>query len=369
MAQERGNVLLRRLDRWAGIPLVAALGAAKTLRRRNPPQRIQRVGLLKTAAIGDTVLLSAITQDLLARGGVEVSIFTGASNASAARLIEGVARVVPLPVTRPATAIRMLRDVPLDVIIDFGQWPRIDAALAALSGAQWTVGWRTQGEWRHFAYDQAVEHLDEVHEIENFRRLVQAIGVTTGSPPRLGAGEPVPAGLLPSRRFAVFHMWSGGFMGERKQWPEERWRALAAQVAGQGLDVVLTGGPDDVAATAAFHATLGDLSRRVHDLAGKLTLAQTLGLLRRSAVVVSVNTGVMHMAAVVGSPLVSLEGPVPVQRWGPLGSRATSVVSSHPGAGYLHLGGEYAGAPVDTMEAIAVADVFAAAVRMMGTLA
>ena len=64
----------------------------------------------------------------------------------------------------------------LDVLLDFGAWPRFDAALAALSGA-FIVGFDAGGQGRHFPYDVAVRHANDVHEIENFRRIAGAIGV------------------------------------------------------------------------------------------------------------------------------------------------------------------------------------------------
>jgi ADP-heptose:LPS heptosyltransferase len=76
--------------------------------------------------------------------------------------------------------------------------------------------------------------------------------------------------------------------------------------------------------------------------------------------VVSVNTGVMHLAALVGARTVSLEGPVPVRRWGPVGARVRSVESALPNCGYLHLGFEYAGQRSDCMDGVSVDAVHAA---------
>lgn len=368
MAAERGNALFRTLDYYAGIPLIVLLAAARRLRRRTPPSRIRRVGFMRTGGIGDIVLLSGVIQDVVAMPGVEVHLFTGRANAAAARLIPGITQVHALPLTRPDIAVRMVRSVPLDVLFDTGSWPRVDAIFAAVSRAKWTVGFRGPAQHRHFAHDVVVDHSSALHELDNFRQLVAAAGFTSRGLPRLGAGEPVPPELLPGRPYVVCHLWSGGYMGERKEWPLDRWRAVIAHVVAAGYDVVFTGGPETRADTGSFHATLGDARPAVHDRAGRLRLAQTLELLRKSALVISVNTGVMHMAAAAGVPVISLEGPVPVHRWGPLGERAVSVVSRHPGAGYLNLGWEYDGAPADTMEAIAVDDVTAAVDRLLPAL-
>lgn len=366
MASERNNRLLRTLDRYFGIPLVAALGATRLLRRRDRPASVTRIGLLKTAGIGDTVLLSAIVRDMVRDPGVEVYLITGEANAAAAKLIDGVKEVVTLPMTQPLRAVATMRRYRFDLLLDFGPWPRINAILSALARAQHTVGFRTAGQWRHFAYDRVVSHSREVHEIDNYRRLAAAAGFPSQSAPLLGKGSKVPRALLPMRPFIVCHLWSAGFNGSWKEWAADRWRTVIESLVAGGHDVVLTGGPDDRDATAAFHRDLNAASVRVHDLSGKLDLGQTLELLRRSELVISVNTGVMHMAAVVGTPVISLEGPTPVKRWGPIGEHVVPIVSTHPGAGYLYLGWEYKGAPSDTMDGIDPQDVLRAARAMLG---
>ena len=84
-------------------------------------------------------------------------------------------------------------------------------------------------------------------------------------------------------------------------------------------------------------------------------------MLRRARVVVSVNTGVMHLAAIVGAPTVSINGPNRNGRWGPVGPRALGVEAPGPGCGYLHLGFNFDGQATDCMERISVEQVATAA--------
>ena len=80
---------------------------------------------------------------------------------------------------------------------------------------------------------------------------------------------------------------------------------------------------------------------------------------------VTVNTGVMHLAAIAGARTVSLEGPVPVERWGPIGPRARAVGTTHSGCGYLNLGFEYDGQRHDCMDGVAVDAVHAAILNLL----
>jgi len=91
-----------------------------------------------------------------------------------------------------------------------------------------------------------------------------------------------------------------------KRWPTEAWTVLSRRVAATGADVALLGGPGDVA-TAQFVAEQAGVS--VASLAGVLGLQETGAVIRRAEVLVSGDTGLMHMATGVGTPVVALFGP------------------------------------------------------------
>jgi heptosyltransferase-2 len=91
-----------------------------------------------------------------------------------------------------------------------------------------------------------------------------------------------------------------------KRWPLDHWRVLLQRLVKDGLAVVLVGGPDDAAITAELsRATPG----RVASAAGVFGLQGTGALLRRARALISGDTGVMHMASGVGTPVVALFGP------------------------------------------------------------
>jgi ADP-heptose:LPS heptosyltransferase len=354
----RGNSLLRRADRLVGVPLVLLLGLLR--RRRRPSSRPARVGLLKTSAIGDSVLLSAIVADL--RRGLpdaRLVFFSGADNAGLLSAVDGLDERVTVPVGSPLRAIRELRRHRVDVLLDFGSWPRIDAVLAACSGSGCTVGFRTRGQRRHYAHDVVVEHSASVHELENYRRLLDAIGVETGSTPRLRPPATWAVDSLP-RPYAVLHLFAGGYRSELREWADERWHELASELDARGYGVVLTGAEHERERAAAFAAASPLADGRLVDLAGRLSLADVLDVVAASELVVSVNTGLMHIAAALGVPTVSLNGPTAERRWGPVGAACVSVNSRYEGCGFLDLGGEYRGRREDCMDGIPVADVLAA---------
>lgn len=103
-----------------------------------------------------------------------------------------------------------------------------------------------------------------------------------------------------------------------KRWPLERWRAAAMALRQRGLSVVTVGGADD----RQLGEALAPLSANA---AGDASLQETGALLARAQLVISGDTGVMHMATAVGTPVVSLFGPT-VRQFGFFPYTASAVV-------------------------------------------
>jgi ADP-heptose:LPS heptosyltransferase len=335
---DRGNPRLKFLDRYAGIPVVAALALRRrALGRREVPSEWGTIGLFVTAGIGDAVLLTGVLHDLrVARPDARIVLFVTANNASFARLVDGPDKVVELPVRQLWSAVRQIRAEHCDVIIDFGAWRRFDAVLTALSDAQVIIGLRTAGQYRHYAFDVVVDHHRD-HEIDNDRRLIATVGVESKSLPSIPFDESAPSPQ--EMPYAVLHLWPGGANYEERSWPADRWLELARELNARGLDAVLTGGPEDVDATEALCASWRDEGVRARSVAGT-SWAETILWLRHARGVVSVNTGVMHVAAALEVPTIALNGPTSCRRWGPVGVHTRCVASPLIPDGYLNLGFE-----------------------------
>ena len=105
---DRGNSLLRFFDRWVGIPIVWMAGLF--VRKKPPPKMedIRAVGVLAIAAIGDTVLISAVLKDMLAvLSGRPVTVFCSLGNRAAFELCIGEAiNLVTIPVKNLPKAIK-----------------------------------------------------------------------------------------------------------------------------------------------------------------------------------------------------------------------------------------------------------------------
>jgi lipopolysaccharide heptosyltransferase II len=91
-----------------------------------------------------------------------------------------------------------------------------------------------------------------------------------------------------------------------KRWPQEYWQSLVTRLVACGFDVAAIGGADDAPLGRAL--TQGDDSR-VANAAGLFGLQATGAVLRRATALVSGDTGAMHMATGVGTPVIAIFGP------------------------------------------------------------
>lgn len=355
----------RLLDRYLGIPVLYA--ASLINRRQKRPERLTRIGVLVSPTLGDALLNSAVLQDLRLRfPDAHIIYFAADTNAGVADLLPATDRVVRLKLTSPVQTIAAIRNCELDVLLDFTPWQRLTAFYTTLSGAKYRVGFRSERQHRHWNYDLIADHSRDVHELDNFRSLLRAFEVPTRSEPSLK----LPRTPLPRfeayAQVIVFHAWASGDRGVLREWPQEKWAALASRLAGFNTLFVVTGAPADRTKSEALCHKLkvNDLQSQVYE--GKDGLRSLTALLQRTDLVVSVNTGIMHLAAILGAPTVALNGPTATHRWGPRGRRV-AVVEPRGGGGFLHFGFEFEGNPTDCMQRISVEDVYHAARTLLST--
>jgi ADP-heptose:LPS heptosyltransferase len=150
---------------------------------------------------------------------------------------------------------------------------------------------------------------DGIHERTRWTRLLQwhSIPADPGDlyldVPDLDVAQPDAS---------VLHV--GAFYGSR-QWPVDRFAAVAKRLAAEGHRVVFTGSADDRPRALAVAELAGLDDRAV--LAGELALDEFAAAVAAARLVVSADTGAAHLASAFHIPSVVLFGPAPPQEWGP----------------------------------------------------
>jgi ADP-heptose:LPS heptosyltransferase len=110
---------------------------------------------------------------------------------------------------------------------------------------------------------------------------------------------------------------------EERRWGGVKFAALAERVVALGYSVVIVGGAEDLPVAANIAERLPS----VLNVAGKTSLLETASILNEAALLVSGDSGVLHIAAGLGTRTVSLFGPGIAKKWAPRGER--HIVINH----------------------------------------
>jgi ADP-heptose:LPS heptosyltransferase len=274
------------------------------------------------------VLLAGPAIRALAHGADRVTLLCGPRGRAAAELLPGVDELLvwrapwidpePEPVERAdvAALVDRLAALRVDAAVIFGsfhQSPLPTALVLRMAGVPFVAA--TSVDYPGSLLD--VRHLidDDVHEVERALDLATAAGFPPppGDDAALRVRRDPRGGLAASAGgYVVIHP---GASVPARAWAPERHAALVDVLVARGRRVVVTGAPAEAELTATV---AGPPRAEVIDLGGRTTLPELAEVLAAAACVVVGNTGPAHLAAAVGTPVVSLFAPtVPTVRWRP----------------------------------------------------
>jgi lipopolysaccharide heptosyltransferase I len=227
-------------------------------------------------------------------------------------LVDGVDRVIPFDPRagwrQLLRTARQLRREHYDAAIDL-QGLIKSAVLARAAGAQRTIGF-TRAHLREpmasVFYSEIHDPGDAVHVIHKGVALMRSLGVErtiVAFPLRVPAANPGGYVLI-----------NPGAAWPNKRWPPERFGVLAAAIRERhGLRSVVLWGPGEDAAASAIVAS----SRGAAEAAPPTTITDIVALAKGASLMVSGDTGPVHIAGAVGTPIVALFGPTRAERNGP----------------------------------------------------
>lgn len=258
--------------------------------------------------------------------------------------------------------VREVRDEGYELAVDLQRIAK-SALLARLSGAPRRLGFdraRTKELSWLLTNERIAGGPSHEHMVERYRAFARHLGCDGEVEHRLpddADAERFAQGVVDELGGAPVVL-NLGASKPSKRWRPERYGQLAASLVEDGHGpVVAMGGPGDRELADALTRTCGDAAT---DLVGRTSLRESIALIRRARLLVTGDTGPMHLAVAVGTPTLALFGPTDPRRVGPWGwgrgaqDRHTLLQVDDPAAGRSSSGG---GAPDDFMDGLSVARV------------
>jgi len=217
--------------------------------------------------------------------------------------------------------LRELRDRPYDLVIDFHGLFK-SASIVLLSGGKRRLGYDSMQEMSGLFLNEKIPEDLTKHAVDRYLDFVSHLGGQTADREFL-----IPIGEESRRRIDLllkranlepgmdFVAVNPDALWPTKLWDDERFAALCDRIRSDlRLPVVLTGA--DRGAVLSIRERMQEASV---DLAGRTSLRDLAELYRRARLVISTDSGPMHIAAAVGTKVVALFGPTDPARTGPCG--------------------------------------------------
>ena len=340
------------VDRRVGPILCVLLVAWRRLFRRETPlpapENVSKILVLKLWGMGSIVLASPLLERLRQRHPqARIDFVTLRENAAILDLIPGLDRRITLDLDGGVAAFLLstvrlfarLRRERYDLLYDLEFFTRFSAIFSRLVRPRRSHGFSAKNQWRGRLHDVQVPFNAYHHVALNFLALLRSDPMdpidtapieSDTALPRLRAPEPVwpecrarlaadPAWREGARLVVVNP--NAGDMALERRWPGEKVAELLTHLsARRDLLVVAIGAP---AEREYVESVIGAarLEGRVVNAAGRIDIPQLVALLEHAEVVVSNDSGPLHLASAAGACTVALFGPETPVLYGPLRSR------------------------------------------------
>ena len=307
-------LLLKKIDRLIGALLCQLL--PRPAQVDSFSFKSSRLLIIRPGGIGDAVLLIPVIKHLRQLfPEASIDVLAEKRNGGVFALCSCIDRVLHYDKPRELWAALTGN---YDIVIDSEQYHRLSAVVARVARSRLKIGFGTNERKRLFTHQ--IDYSHENYEQESFLDLLKPLdiehdvlipGPYLEIPEVYKTSAENKLGHLIGKPFIV--MFPGASISERC-WPTENFHQLAHRFSVAGIAVVVVGGNEDVATGNAIVA-----GNRALNLAGKTNICETASVLNCSQLLVSSDSGVLHLAVGLGVPTISMFGPGIPDKWAPRG--------------------------------------------------
>jgi len=303
--------LLKFVDKFVGRALVSCLASPRSDQKHS----VNKILFIRPGGIGDAVLLIPVLE-LLKKQYPEavIDVLAEKRNATVFEMCPVVSHVF---LYDQIELLKVLR-CNYDIVIDTEQWHRLTAVVTRLVKSGTKVGYATNE--RKKLYTHAVDYRHDRYELDSFFDLLQPLGIDRPdvlSVPFLtiSATEQESAhqllGSFSERPYIV--LFPGASIPERR-WGAEKFHQLAVKLSKDGYPVIVVGGPEDRDAGDKIISGVDGLN-----LAGQTSLIGSSAVVEKATLLVSGDSGILHIGVGLGRSTVSLFGSGIAAKWAPQG--------------------------------------------------
>lgn len=345
---------MQRIDRAFGPILGSILVALRQIlprRKKSGADNIpvKNILILKFLGIGTLLLASPALRRLKAMNpSARIVILTLSQNQALAEMLPGLEEVVVIKIDNFRNLLKSLCGVlpglikrKFDAVVDlefFANFPAlITACLTLFNPDIVAAGYDFPGHWRNKVYGRRVVFHHKKHISEIMSDLINSLLLHAAEPEKISFDverriffEKAQTDLVTesqdkyphSPAFVVTLNINSGDMCENRRWPKGHFREVVAELQKRkNIAIFLIGGSSDVAYVDEFLKSLPS-QENVVSFCGKTSFYQLLGILAKTDLFITNDSGPLHLATVMAIPTIAFFGPETPALYGPVGERS-----------------------------------------------
>jgi ADP-heptose:LPS heptosyltransferase len=274
--------------------------------------------IIRPGGIGDAVMLIPMIYSIKRTYPMaEITVLAEKRNSSVFLLCPLLDNLIHYD--KPMEMIRVFRQH-YDVVIDTEQWHYLSAIVTRLLRAPMSIGFATNERKKLFTHQISYSH--DAYESDSFLKLLEPLNIPESAatqPPYLlipEAAQKKGVNLLADLKGKPFVVIFPGASISERHWGVDRFRKVTEKINSLKIPVVVVGGNED--ASDGKSIVDGNFGQNI---AGKTSLVETAAVIEKSSVLVSGDSGILHIGVGLGKPTVSLFGPGIAKKWAPRGDR------------------------------------------------
>ena len=326
--------LLKSIDGFLGKPLVYLLPGINKSYKAATAGGSRRILIIRPGGIGDAVLLLPAINTLKAKlPDSEIDVLSERRNAEVFEFSNDIGRIYLYD--RGMDIVKCLRNE-YDVVVDTEQWHRLSAVVAYLTGAAVRIGFDTNERGRLFTH--RIPYRQDDYEVYSFLNLIEPLinNLEFGSCVSSSAFDldrpflNIEDTLSVDSSYSTFKLQppviaiSPGASVDERRWGGDRFGKVARALRNRGYRIVILGSGADTKDAGAIKKYVDDCV----DLTGKTTIKDAAAILKGCKLLLSADSGLMHIAYAAGTATVSLFGAGIEKKWAPRGKKHI-VLNNH----------------------------------------
>ncbi len=312
------TVLLKKLDWVVGQKLIKFLPSISS--KEFDLKNLNKILIIRPGGLGDAILL--LPSILLLKNrypDIQIHILAEERNASVFELLYFINKK-EIFIYHKISHLYKIFFQKYDVVVDTEQWHYLSAIVSFFIKARYKIGFASNGRKKlfHFKAPYRQKEYEVFSFLKLFKPILKDINFDFTSP-----FLKVIKVRKTSQKDLCVVLFPGASVKER-MWPKENFKEIADWLDKRGIKVIVVGGKDEI---KIGEYIIQDTLRGIN-LANKTSLKETAEILVNSKLLLTVDSGIMHLAFAVGTPVVALFGPGIEEKWAPK-DKDSIIINKH----------------------------------------